>query len=378
MSDFMENSQPEQPRILIIDDSRLVRALLSNVLGDEFEIIEAVDGEAGWEALLADNKIQVVLTDASMPRLNGYELIERIRAHHEQHIKNIPINMITAADDEKSRQHALGLGATDFVTKPFDKPQLLARVRAQVRFDQTSRDLVETSEALVQHATNDHLTGLKSRRYLLKRGEQDIAFASRHKQELAVIAIDIDGLEAIISQQNTGAANKLLETVASCLEGCIRKEDTLARTGSTHFAITAPTLGRPDATLVCERIRQRISTFDFGANISLTASLGLISHNFNTTHKIEDLLARAEDFSAKAKAAGGNCLITDKQKQAPTKSISIDAVLRALTHGDEEKLIPHLPLIAAQILPLLKLCNDKQQWNIDEQLQAIADKINTT
>ena len=110
-----------KPRILVIDDSRVVRLSLKKVLGVEFEITEAEDGEAGWDALLADDQIQVVLTDADMPLLNGYDLIARIRAHDDVRINDIPVNMVTAADDEAARTRALDLGATDFVTKPFDK-----------------------------------------------------------------------------------------------------------------------------------------------------------------------------------------------------------------------------------------------------------------
>lgn len=99
-----------KPRVLIIDDSRVVRVSLKKVLSNEFDIIEAEDGEEGWAALLADRRIQVVLTDAAMPRLDGYALIARIRAHDDVRINDIPVNMVTAADDEAARQRALGLG----------------------------------------------------------------------------------------------------------------------------------------------------------------------------------------------------------------------------------------------------------------------------
>ena len=79
-----DDQAPSKPRILIVDDSRLVRIKLTNVLQDEFSIDEAEDGEDGWETLLADDKIQVILTDAGMPNLDGWGLIERIRGHDVQ------------------------------------------------------------------------------------------------------------------------------------------------------------------------------------------------------------------------------------------------------------------------------------------------------
>ena len=92
-----DDTTSEKPRILIIDDSRLVRVKLTNVLQDEFDISEAEDGESGWEKLLADDNIKVVLTDAGMPKLDGYGLIKRIRAHGESRVQEVPIIMITAA-----------------------------------------------------------------------------------------------------------------------------------------------------------------------------------------------------------------------------------------------------------------------------------------
>jgi diguanylate cyclase (GGDEF)-like protein len=372
-----DNSQDARPRILIIDDSRLVRVSLSNVLSEEFEIAEAEDGEAGWEALLADQQIQVVLTDAGMPRLDGYELIERIRAHGESRIQQIPIIMITAADDEESRQRALGIGATDFITKPFDKTQLLARVRAQATLDQTARNLAETSEALVEQATDDHLTGVQSRRYFLKRGEQDLAFATRHERELAVMVIAIDGFEEAQQSQSEDVVRQMLTAVAGTLKASVRTEDTLARTGDARFAIIAPTLGRAEAEVMCERIRQNIASTPFvseGTEINLSASLGLVNHGVDAADNIEACLAQAEQYAEQARKAGGNRLMA-MAKAASKKRVSIDAAIRILTQGDPDKLLPHLDNIASQIVPLLEFCNQKQQWGVEEALAAIKQKM---
>lgn len=376
----MSNTTQTTPaRVLVIDDSRVVRVSLKKVLSTEFEIIEAEDGEAGWEALLADDQIQVVLTDAGMPRLDGYELIARIRAHSEPRIQTIPVNMVTAADDEAARQRALELGATDFITKPFDKAQLLARVRAQARLDQTTRDLVETSEALVEHATDDALTGVRSRRYFLKRGEQDLAFAARHQQDLSVFVIALDAVETLHTVHGKGGLDQILTGLANTLQAAIRKEDTLARTGETQFAIIAPTLGGAEAHMVCNRIRQQIAATPFTTGettVSLTVSLGLSSLRTENAEHIDEVLALAEKYLANAQAAGGNCLMPTEQKsaEAPKKRISIDAALRILAQGDPGKITPHSDTILAQLLPLLAFCNDQQQWGVSAELDAIKQK----
>lgn len=379
MSEHTPEASAAKPRVLVIDDSRVVRISLKKVLSAEFEIIEAEDGEAGWEALLADPQIQVVLTDAGMPRLDGYDLIERIRAHDDVRINDIPVNMVTAADDEAARTRALELGATDFITKPFDKAQLLARVRAQARLDQTTRDLAETAVALVEQATDDALTGVRSRRYLLNRGEQDLAFAVRHKQDLSLMVIALDNAEALKAAHDEGTQQQLLSAVAAALQTAIRKEDTLARIGDTRFAILAPTLGGAEAHTVCNRIREQIAARPIdvgGQSIALTVSLGLSNRGLDNVERIEDFLALAEKHAESAQAAGGNRLLPalHSGKPASKKLISIDAALRILAKGDPEKLTPHMATILEQLMPLLDFCDQKQQWGINAELSTIRQK----
>lgn len=372
MSD-QQHDEGAKPRIIIIDDSRLVRVSIANVLQDDFDIREAGDGEEGWESLLADDQIQVVLTDAGMPNLDGYGLIERIRAHSDARLRDIPIIMITAAEDEESRQRALGIGATDFITKPFDKAQLLARTRAQARLDQTSRDLAE-------HATDDQLTGVRSRRYFLKRGEQDLAFAMRHQRDLALIVVAIDPFNAIKQGHGNEVANELLCHVAKTLKMRIRTEDTLARIHDSQFAVLAPTLGQAEAIAVCDRILQKIANTPFARDdveLSLTVSLGLVIHGIDQGQSIDDYLSLATKYAAEAQAQGGNRFVklTAAGKEELKKRISLDAVERVLETGNPERLLPHLDKIAEQILPLLAFCNEQKQWGLEEQLKTIEEKI---
>jgi len=366
-----DDQAPNKPRILIVDDSRLVRIKLTNVLSDEFTIDEAEDGEDGWETLLADDKIQVVLTDAGMPNLDGWGLIERIRSHGDLRVKNTPIIMITAAEDEESRQRALGIGATDFITKPFDKAQLIARVRAHARLDQTSRDLVE-------HATDDQLTGVRSRRYFLMRGQQDIAFTTRHDQDMSVIVVSIDHFDSIKTNVDSTLINKVLAEVAKTIKACIRTEDTLARTSDSQFGIIAPTLSWPEAEQVCNRIRTKLSASPLNnesAGLSLTTSIGLVNQDVDKLGTIEEFLALAEQYAAKAFEGGGNSLMATEKKEAPKKRVSLDASARIIELGDPSRLLPHARTIAAQIIPLLEFCNDKLNLGIDDHIQAIKDKL---
>lgn len=122
----------EKLTVLVVDDSRTVRASIRNHLKDQFDIIEAEDGEAGWEALSGNPDIKLVISDIQMPKLDGYGFICRVRATSEESIRNKPIIVITSAEDDASRTRAYACGANDFVLKPLEFSDLSSRLTSQI------------------------------------------------------------------------------------------------------------------------------------------------------------------------------------------------------------------------------------------------------
>ena len=118
----------EKTPILIVDDSRTVRAGLSKVLSPKFSIIEAEDGEDGWKKLQVNSAIKLVITDIMMPQLDGYGLICRIRGADAERLQKLPIIVVTSAEDEISRERAHACGANNFIVKPAKPSDLLERV----------------------------------------------------------------------------------------------------------------------------------------------------------------------------------------------------------------------------------------------------------
>lgn len=373
-----------KPRVLVIDDSRLVRVSIKKVLDGEFHILEAGDGEDGWEQLVADDQIQAVITDAGMPRLDGYALIQRIRADTTSHIKHIPIMMITGAEADQvdAREQALNLGATDFITKPFDKTQLLARVRAYTKLDQTQRNLEDTEEALAEQSVIDQDTGVHNRKYFLQRGEQDLAFARRHSDELSVIVIGIDNFGVLNKQYGDAVARQLLAWSANMIKQGMRKEDTLARAAHSRFTIITPKTGRMAAAALCERIRKQFAGAAFkneSASFTTSVSLGLSCFGRDKLQTMGEFLALAENRSEQAQRLGGNRTIASSEKAereaSPRQALSVDTALRAIQVGQYDTLRPFLLLLARRVIPIIELCNEKLNWQIDEHIAAIKNKL---
>ena len=127
-----DKAQGHKPCVLVVDDSRVVRRAIVGVLGAHFEVLEAGDGVEGWRILRQESRIDVVISDIQMPEMDGYTLICKIRATEDPGLRDIPIIVITSAEDEITRERAYACGANAFVLKPFDAAQLLQGVRAQL------------------------------------------------------------------------------------------------------------------------------------------------------------------------------------------------------------------------------------------------------
>jgi CheY-like chemotaxis protein len=122
----------DKPWILIVDDSRVVRKTILNALGASFNVLEAGDGAAGWRTLRQNSRIEVIISDIQMPEMDGYNLICKIRAVDDPALREIPIIVITSAEDEITRERAYACGANDFILKPFHAGQLLSCVTNQL------------------------------------------------------------------------------------------------------------------------------------------------------------------------------------------------------------------------------------------------------
>jgi diguanylate cyclase (GGDEF)-like protein len=371
-----ESNEDQKPWVLIVDDSRMIRVSIGRILKKEFNIIDAADGEQGWEALLANDAIQVIITDADMPVLNGYDLITRIREHQTPRYQDIPIIMITGAEDDHVREKALKTGATDFIVKPPDKTRLLARVRAYAKADRTSRKLTE-------EATTDALTQVSSRRYFYQRGMQDLAFAKRHNSDMSIIALTLDNFPELMKTHGNKIAKQILVSVANSLKQTVRTEDTVARVGDYTFALILPNTRQLEAATLCERAKDNIAATEISetnVSIAVTASIGLTSLSQSNIETIKDFLNNAIKRAQIALNAGGNRLIARDEHEAPV----IDAVVTeitdinqalALMKSNEKSLIPSLNNIIARIFPLLEFANKTLHWELDQQLAAIKEKL---
>jgi diguanylate cyclase (GGDEF)-like protein len=382
------SAQPQaataKPHVLVADDSRVIRKAVEKILGNDFALIEAEDGEVAWDKLGKDGSVEVLITDIQMPKLDGYGLICRVRAAESARVRDLPIIVITGAEDDTTRERAYACGATDFIIKPLDSVQLLSRARAHARVDETIRKLSETEVALEEQAAVDALTQLKSRRFLLERGAQDLAHARRHGVDLSVVRIDVDNFRELYDAHGDEVCNHLYVWLARLIQQSVRTEDTAARLRGAQFAVLAPATGRMDAAIVCERIRTAAAAMPFkhaSVSLPITVSLGLATLGHDSANTVEDLLGAAEKHLTLAKAQGGNRLGVGYEEElaAPEEAVieqpDMETALKLLENGEGGKLTPYLPELASRLLPLLELCDRNLDLDIGIALEAMRDKL---
>jgi diguanylate cyclase (GGDEF)-like protein len=221
-------------KVLVVDDSNLMRKAAQKMLSGEFEVVTAEDGIDAFAKISRDHTIQVVFSDLSMPRSDGYDLLRQVRTAEDQGVQGLPLIIVTGADnDEAARMKALDMGATDFITKPFTTTDLVARARAHAKYQRVTKQLE-------QQTTLDPLTGMLNKAGFMDRLQQEVAFARRHLQTLTLVRIEIAGLRDLFLSQGKPAAEALVVHVSRLLRDKIRPEDSAGRVALGGFALSFP------------------------------------------------------------------------------------------------------------------------------------------
>ena len=157
-------------RILVVDDSRLMRKAVSRILKGLNDIVEAEDGEHAWQMLQQDDAIKIVCCDLSMPVMDGFGFLQKVRHSSDERICNMPVIIVTGQEDTKeNRSKIFEAGANGFVSKPFDSAQLKASIKTHEKLASAAREVKAVSSRLEELAVGDPLTGLGSAAFLSGR-----------------------------------------------------------------------------------------------------------------------------------------------------------------------------------------------------------------
>ncbi|MBL8436172.1 MAG: diguanylate cyclase [Zoogloea sp.] len=380
-----EERDQNLPRVLIIDDSRMVRASIIRHVRGRFEVREEADGEAGWQTLLVDPTIQAVITDIGMPRLDGYGLLERMRSSRLSRISTLPVVVISGDDEPEVRIRAKSAGATDFISKSVSNVELLARLEALTQLARTQRDLEESRAALATASPVDPDSGLATASYLHHHASQELAAAQRHKGELSVQVIEIDQFEGLVARYGAHVAQLVNRKLSKIMATKLRKEDTVAELAPARFAVVSPSTSMNGAAGFALRLQKAIDHIVMTyreERIRIRLTVGIATSDAGQAQTVSHLIGVAVQRLAQGRAAGGNRIMGDQGEitadmlaPPPRPPLSIDKLLQQLAGNPADaRLVEQLPDAIRALLPLLELIESRSHSGLPlAKLASFAD-----
>jgi two-component system cell cycle response regulator len=240
-------------KILLAEDDPGSRRLVKVHLSDAgYEVIEAEDGQLAWE-LFQRETFQIVITDWMMPKMDGPTLIHNIRSSGQKGYTYII--MLTAIDDKPKVVMGLEAGADEYLTKPFDSKELIARVASGERILKLEEQLTQARHEMETLAMHDGLTGIFNRRAIEEYTEAELDLARRKERPLSVILLDIDHFKDINDQYGHSIGDHTLQQLAGILPGNLRQYDRIGRWGGDEFIVILPDTKISEANMIAERMR---------------------------------------------------------------------------------------------------------------------------
>ncbi|RYY74299.1 MAG: diguanylate cyclase [Gammaproteobacteria bacterium] len=365
MTESKSEDTQARGKILLADDSKVVRLTATKILSEQFDLVVVEDGEEAWEKICADESIHVIFTDLGMPKLDGYGLIQRIRQSENEGIRNQPIIVITgAADEEDVKRKVFELGATDFISKPFKSAELVARAEAHASY---RRDKVN----LQKSADIDLLTGTLNRNGINQQLKKDLSFANRHGENMAVIIFELDDFKTLYQRIGEAAANRIIKQTATKMLSAIRSEDSVGRYGFEKFIAILPMAKTEGVVILAKRLCEQIKSFKItigGEAISISMSAGISTVRKGSPATIKELVHSAEQALVNAKKVGSGEVqilkLETAQLAEAAVTISIDRLLEAIAAGKPEMAKNQIASALHQLAPLIALMSKEQKQHL--------------
>lgn len=297
-------------RVLVVEDDTAARTHVAEMLRrNGMDVEELEDGQAAIERA-GRGGIDLILLDAVMPRLGGFEACRIIKATTPEVF--LPIILVTVRNDTQSRVEGLRMGADDYVGKPFDERELMARANALLRVKHMHDELADAKQRLETLAIHDEMTGLHNFRYLRTRVDEEFKRAQRYDVPLTCVMLDVDHFKAINDTHGHDVGDQVLGEIAKRLQAGVREVDVVARYGGEEFLMVLPNTAYRGGILVAERTRLNIAnspirTGDLTHQVTISA--GVASYPHGTISSKDQLLKAADQSLYRAKEAGRNKVV---------------------------------------------------------------------
>lgn len=284
--------------ILVVDDSRTIRRILRRDLeAAGYAVREAPDGEVALVECRSATP-DLVLLDVDMPVLDGMATLAQMQADPE--LRHLPVLFLTARTGGEDVARGLDLGAYDYLKKPCDQAELLARVSAVLRQRAREQRLASETLELAQLSTTDPLTAVPNR-----RGLEQVLAGLAGERRIGVLLIDLDHFKRVNDTEGHLVGDAVLAVVAARLRSTCGSSSTVARWGGEEFVVIAPDSGPDEVAALGERLRYGIGSAPLQVGspepLAVTASIGTA---VGAASAFTELLQAADTALYEAKATG--------------------------------------------------------------------------
>ncbi|HEX2057765.1 MAG TPA: diguanylate cyclase [Actinomycetota bacterium] len=308
----------DKPLVLVVDDDPDLRAL-ANIQLDHggFDVIQAASGQECL-ALASTHSPDVILLDIMMPGMDGAEVLSALSG--DPVTKDIPVVFVSALSSPEDKVKGLENGAVDYITKPLEEREFVARVGVAARHRLRNR--------------SDHRFGAGERTSFEARLREEVARASRSSSPLAVLLVDVDDLGKVNDLHGFASGDALLVEIATVLDGLLRMSDSRHRYGNDEFSIILPDTDLPTAAVVAERCRDAVASLRWmGGRVSVSIGVAELQHG----HAAEDLMQRVQTALQRAKESGGDRLW--RADDPRRHGLGPASLARGLTHREWDILV---------------------------------------
>lgn len=306
----------QQPVLLLIDDAPSIHRLLAFKLKNEgIEFLAAFGGVEGFD-IASTSRPSLILLEANLPDQDGFATLRALK--NDPATIDIPVIMLSGDTDPEHKVRAFELGATDFVTKPFDIHELRARVQSAIRIHRLMR-------LLEQRAQIDGLTGLWNRAHFDERFANELACAQRNKTPMSLVLCDLDHFKKINDTFGHPAGDAVLQGFAKVLTSELRSYDVACRYGGEEFAVILPDAGLPASMAICERIRKALEARHWPnfPDIRATASFGVTDRGIDGSDSPSAWLDAADKCLYEAKQSGRNRVVASNPPAADRPRLAL-------------------------------------------------------
>jgi two-component system cell cycle response regulator len=294
--------------VLLVEDSSAIRALVRRMLVAGGHTVVEASGGAAALAACRERQPDVMLLDVEMPEMSGWDVLAAMKADPE--LRDVPVVFLTGRSVTTDIVEGLRLGAHDYLRKPCQPTELLARVQAAARVKRLQDELRRRNEELDLVSRTDVLTGLRNRRHVEEYLARLVSLARRNVEPIAVLVIDIDWFKTVNDTYGHDAGDAVLREVAGRMEGCIRLEDMIGRWGGEEFLVVLPNTAADGAAELAERLRQVVADepcrLAGGDAVQVTISVGCAASLIDDAGS---LVRSADAAMYEAKQSGRNRVV---------------------------------------------------------------------